>query len=150
MSDAPVTMSRGLPETVLPAMPAHFDAELAAALAIHDATARRAALREVAARHPRHLGAWAALATSAEHPAEAYAYARVGYHRGLDALRGAGWRGTGYVRYAEPTNRGFLESLEALHGAARAIGEEDEEERCRVFLIQLDPSWTDWERAGEA
>ena len=28
---------------------------------------------------------------------DSYAYARVGYHRGLDALRKAGWRGAGPV-----------------------------------------------------
>jgi hypothetical protein len=70
-----------------------------------------------------------------------YAYARVGYHRGLDALRAAGWRGSGYVRWRHETNRGFLRSLEALRRAAEAIGETDEEERCALFLHQLDPDW---------
>ncbi len=72
---------------------------------------------------------------------EAYAYARVGYHRGLDALRGAGWRGTGYVRWRHPTNRGFLRALEQLRARAAALGEMDEEERCSQFLHQLDPDW---------
>ena len=71
----------------------------------------------------------------------AYAYARVGYHRGLDQLRGEGWRGTGYVRWREPGNRGFLRSLEALRVAAARIGEDDEQERCAQFLRQLDPDW---------
>jgi hypothetical protein len=72
---------------------------------------------------------------------EAYAYARVGYHRGLDALRGAGWRGSGYVRWAHETNRGFLRALDALRSTADTIGEESEAERCAMFLRQLDPEW---------
>ena len=73
-------------------------------------------------------------------PVEAYAYFRVGYHRGLDTLRAAGWKGSGYVRWSEETNRGFLRSLLGLHRAAAAIGEIDEQERCAQFLMQLDPS----------
>ena len=55
-------------------------------------------------------------------------------------LRGAGWRGSGYVRWGEPTNRGFLRALLGLQRAAAAIGEADEDERCMQFLMQLDPS----------
>ena len=101
-------------------------------------------LASVAIAHPRLLDAWGRLAEAAGaegRPVEAYAFARVGYHRGLDELRAAGWRGSGYVRWREKTNRGFLRSLEALRAAAGAIGEADEEERCRVFLRQLDPDW---------
>jgi hypothetical protein len=90
---------------------------------------------------PRYLDAWAHLAELADDDVAAYAYARVGYHRGLDALRGAGWRGNGYVRWRHPTNRGFLRSLDQLRRRAAAIGESDEEERCAVFLRQLDPDW---------
>jgi hypothetical protein len=72
---------------------------------------------------------------------ESYAYARVGYHRGLDALRAAGWRGSGYVRGRHDSNLGFLRSLDALRAAAEAIGETSEAERCRQFLRQLDPEW---------
>jgi hypothetical protein len=95
----------------------------------------------VAAAHPRLLEAWAALAEAADDDIEAYAYARVGYHRGLDSLRAAGWRGSGYVRWREETNRGFLRSLHQLRRRAGAIGEVDEEERCALFLHQLDPGW---------
>ena len=52
----------------------------------------------VAAAHPTSCAAWAALAETAlaaDRPVEAYAYARTGYHRGLDALRRAGWKGQG-------------------------------------------------------
>jgi hypothetical protein len=65
----------------------------------------------------------------------------VGYHRGLDRLRGSGWRGSGYVRWRHDTNRGFLRSLAGLQSTAAAIGERDEAERCAVFLQQLDPEW---------
>jgi hypothetical protein len=79
-------------------------------------------------------------------PIERYAFARVGYHRGLDALRAAGWRGSGYVRWQHEPNRGFLRSLNALRQAAGAIGEVDEEQRCDLFLRQLDPDWSSSER----
>ena len=102
---------------------------------------RRAAVAEVAARDPRCLQAWAALAELANDPIEKYAYARVGYHRGLDALRAAGWRGSGYVRWSRESNRGFLRSLDALRATAASIGEVDEEQRCELFLRQLDPEW---------
>ncbi len=107
-----------------------------------EGAARKVAVAEAAAAYPRFLDAWAELAELAaadEQPIESYAYARVGYHRGLDALRGAGWRGSGYVRWSHPTNRGFLRALEALRRAAGVIGEHDEADRCGVFLRQLDP-----------
>jgi hypothetical protein len=74
---------------------------------------------------------------------ERYAFARVGYHRGLDALRSAGWGGNGYVRWQHPSNRGFLRCVAALRDAARAIGEDSEVERLDDFLTQLDPDWDD-------
>jgi hypothetical protein len=100
-----------------------------------------AALRDVAARWPALLEAWADLAESADDPVASYAYARVGYHRGLDALRRAGWRGSGRVYAAAVENLGFLRSLNALRLAADAIGEQDEAERCETFLNELDPAW---------
>jgi hypothetical protein len=107
---------------------------------------RRAAVAKVAASYPRLLDAWADLTDLAGDDIEAYAYARVGYHRGLDTLRGSGWRGSGYVRWRNETNRGFLRCLDALRRLAGVIGEDDEEERCTLFLYQLDP---DWDRRGE-
>ena len=91
----------------------------------------------VAAAHPACLAAWAALADLAMARGEAvasYAYARAGYHRGLDQLRRAGWRGHGPVPWEHEPNRGFLRSLHALGRAAAALGEDDEAERCRAFL----------------
>jgi hypothetical protein len=71
---------------------------------------------------------------------ERYAAYRVGYHRGLDTLRANGWRGSGYVRWAEPTNHGFLRALRGLGAMAAEIGETDEAERITLFLLQLDPT----------
>jgi hypothetical protein len=96
-------------------------------------------LASVAARWPRFLDAWAALGDAGCDDVERYAYYRVGYHRGLDALRANGWRGSGYVRWSEPTNQGFLRALSGLGAMAAAIGEDDEAERVAVFLAQLDP-----------
>lgn len=128
--------------TVLPAEPATVLAELGAALEIADDRGRRAALEQVAARRPGLLEAWARLSelSLADGDAvSAYAFARVAYHRGLDALRRSGWGGTGLVRWAEPSNRGFLRGLLALLAAAAALGEEEESARCRTFLLELDP-----------
>ena len=70
----------------------------------------------------------------------AYAYARTGYHRGLDALRRSGWRGSGPVPASHGPNQGFLRSLLALAQAAEAIGEEAEAQRCRTFLADCGTS----------
>ena len=128
------------PETVLPDRAPDALAALTAAMA-EPPDQRRVAVSTVAARWPRYLDAWATLAELAGPDVDRYAFARVGYHRGLDALRGAGWRGSGYVRWAAPSNRGFLRSLDALRLAAEAIGEDEEATRCDLFLRQLDPSW---------
>jgi hypothetical protein len=127
--------SSGPPETVLDPEPAEAVEGLAAAG--HD----RGAVAAVVARFPRCLEAWATLGELAADDVAAYAAFRVGYHRGLDRLRANGWRGSGYVRWAHPTNRGFLRSLAGLERAAAAIGETDEQERCALFLRQLDPAW---------
>ncbi|HEY5246721.1 MAG TPA: DUF3151 family protein [Acidimicrobiales bacterium] len=128
------------PETTLPDPAPDALAALTAAMA-EPPDQRRVAVSTVAARWPRYLDAWATLAELPGPDVDRYAFARVGYHRGLDALRGAGWRGSGYVRWAAPSNRGFLRSLDALRSAAEAIGEDEEATRCDLFLRQLDPSW---------
>jgi hypothetical protein len=97
---------------------------------------------QVAARFPAASVAWAELADrayAAGNVIESYAYARVGYHRGLDALRRNGWKGHGPVPWSHEPNRGFLRSLHALGRAAGAIGEGDEAQRCRTFLDDSDP-----------
>jgi hypothetical protein len=98
---------------------------------------------QVAAAHPATSLPWAILAEQAlagDRPVEAYAYARTGYHRGLDALRRAGWRGAGPVPWSHAPNRGFLRALAALSRAAGAIGETPEQERCATFLADCDPA----------
>lgn len=137
----PVGLTQGPPETVLPPEPAEALAALDAALAV-EPERRHAAVAEVVARWPRFLDGWARLGELARDDIEAYAYFRVGYHRGLDRLRQSGWRGSGYVRGRHPTNRGFLRALDGLRAAAGTIGEQDEEQRCAEFLRQLDPDWS--------
>lgn len=97
---------------------------------------------DLAAKHPTSSLVWAVLAEEAYaegRTIESYAYARTGYHRGLDALRRNGWRGAGPVPYAHEPNRGFLRSLYALGRAAATIGEIDEAERIAAFLRESDP-----------
>jgi len=92
---------------------------------------------DVAAKFPEHSAAWATLAERALARGDAvtaYAYARTGYHRGLDQLRRSGWRGHGPVPWSHEPNQGFLRALHTLGQAAGAIGEDDEAERCRGFL----------------
>lgn len=128
-------------EIVLEPDPSEVTAAIEAALELEGAE-RGAALRRVAADRPLCLEAWARLSESAYDLGDevaAYAFARVGYHRGLDLLRAAGWRGTQAVRWEHASNRGFLRSLHGLMCAAAAIGEGVEARRCREFLLQLDP-----------
>ena len=92
---------------------------------------------QVAAEHPTCSAAWAQLGETALERGEviaAYAYARTGYHRGLDALRRSGWKGQGPVPWSHEPNRGFLRALAALSQAAGEIEETEEEQRCRTFL----------------
>ncbi len=83
---------------------------------------------------------WAVLAESSlasgspDDDVTAYAYARTGYHRGLDALRRNGWRGSGPVPWEHEPNRGFLRALWALAVASDRIGDTEEAERCTQFL----------------
>ncbi|HET7305899.1 MAG TPA: DUF3151 domain-containing protein [Segeticoccus sp.] len=115
----------GIPPTELPADPAAERLEQGV-----DPT-------DVARMHPASSLAWAVLAEDAledGRPVEAYAYARTGYHRGLDALRRSGWRGQGPVPWSHEPNRGFLRAVAALARAASAIGETDEQRRCTMLL----------------
>jgi hypothetical protein len=97
----------------------------------------------VAAAHPSASVAWAALAEDAlaeDRAITAYAYARTGYHRGLDKLRRNGWKGFGPVPFAHEPNQGFLRCVAALARAADAIGETDEYGRCLDLLDDCDPA----------
>lgn len=130
---------QGPPSTVLPAEPNDIMAQFAriAELPMNE---RRDLLVAVVMKNPRSLFGWSYLGDTGRDVMERYAYYRIGYHRGLDALRQNGWRGSGYVRWSAPTNRGFLRCLRGLQSTAAAIGENDEADRCAIFLQQLDPS----------
>ncbi|MBF4627983.1 DUF3151 domain-containing protein [Curtobacterium flaccumfaciens] len=119
------------PETLLPAEP-----EVTAAIEAE------APVASVVVSYPSSSLAWALLADEAwarGATLESYAYARVGYHRGLDALRKAGWRGVGPVPWSHEPNRGVLRALFALRRAAQAIEEPGEAERLTDFLNASDP-----------
>lgn len=135
MSDVSFTPT-GPPETVLPDPDLELMERLSAASSLEE-------IALAAAAHPADPLAWAALGEAAlesnADPITVYAYFRVGYHRGLDLLRKNGWKGSGFVRSQNPSNRGFLRALRGLAEAASTIGETDEAERCRQFLHQLDP-----------
>ena len=91
----------------------------------------------VAGKYPAFSLAWALLAEAAladSRYVDAYAYARTGYHRGLDALRRNGWKGHGPIPWSHAANQGFLRCLAALARAAGAIGEDEEADRCWKFL----------------
>lgn len=134
MNDVSFTPS-GPPETILP------DPDDSLVAALEDAGRQEVA--SATAAYPAAPLAWAELGDAAREAGEnaitAYAYYRVGYHRGLDLLRKNGWKGSGYVRWSHPSNRGFLRCLQGLADMAAAIGEDNEAERCRQFLTQLDP-----------
>lgn len=121
----------GPPPTLLPEDPAA--AELAAGTPAD----------QVVRAHPTSTLAWVTLSDEAwdrGSEIESYAYARVGYHRGLDALRRNGWKGHGPVPWSHEPNQGFLRSLRSLARAAGAIGETDEVSRLDVFMEDCDPS----------
>lgn len=123
-----------MPEPQATRLPPQVDAE-AARVSTDDPA-------QVAAHFPTYSAAWADLADIAYSDGrivDSYAYARVGYHRGLDSLRRAGWKGFGPVPWSHEPNRGFLRCLHDLARAAGEIGELDEAERCADFLRESDP-----------
>src|SRR5690349_11511384 len=119
MSEVTLTPS-GPPETVIADEPAAVRESIARALP-QTGDDRRAALAQVVARTPRSPQAWARLGAARRDVIEQYAGYGVGYHRGLDTLRANGWRGSGYVRWEHPGNRGFLRALAGLQRTAAEI-----------------------------
>ncbi|MEV4640738.1 DUF3151 domain-containing protein [Actinoplanes sp. NPDC049548] len=137
-------MQNLLPEPPATRLPADEAADTALAEAANIGTDE--AFKEVAGRFPAYSGGWAALAQLAlaeKQPVTAYAYARTGYHRGLDALRRNGWKGHGPVPWSHGPNQGFLRCLHSLSLAAAEIGEADEAARCAQFLRDSDPAAAD-------
>ncbi len=141
MADLLPSPTTGPPATLLPRDGG--DADVAALLDEGVSAA------DAAAEHPAASLAWAVLAETAETAEEpgatvaAYAYARTGYHRGLDALRRAGWRGAGAVPWTHEPNRGFLRALGALGRAAATIGEDDEATRVHALIVECDAEHAD-------
>lgn len=131
----------GPPETILPAEPVELSAALRQAAAADGEDTQHDLVVAAVAAFPRSLSGWAELGDRGRDQMESYAAYRVGYHRGLDTLRQNGWRGSGYVRWKHETNRPFLRCLAGLQACAAAISENDEAERCALFLRQLDPAW---------
>lgn len=124
----------GIPETLLP--DDFIDVQVTAELADEDP-------RVIAARHPESPMVWATLSQDALSDGDdvsAYAFARTGYHRGLDALRRAGWRGQGPIPASHAPNRGFLRALAMLGETSRRLGDEEEADRVTAFLREADPS----------
>jgi hypothetical protein len=133
------------PSVLLPPEPEEAVRALDEALRLGEAgtSERRAALAAVARGWPAFVGGWAHLAAEARalgEEVEAYAFARTGYHRALDRLRGNGWRGSGWVLWAHEPNRSALLAFHELLRAAEAIGETSEVERLRMLLLDSDPS----------
>jgi hypothetical protein len=133
------------PSVLLPPEPDEAVKALDEALRIGEGSTegRRAALAAVARSWPAFVGGWAHLAAEARALGQdvvAYAFARTGYHRALDRLRGNGWRGLGLVPWAHEPNRSALLAFHELLRAAEAIGETPEVERMRTLLLDSDPS----------
>lgn len=129
----------GEPEPTLLPENAEVEAALSALADDQDAA-------PIAAAHPTSSRAWAVLADRAFADGQvvaAYAYARTGYHRGLDQLRRSGWKGHGPVPWSHKPNRGFLRAVAALARAAGEIGEADEAARCAQLLKDCDPAAAD-------
>lgn len=73
----------------------------------------------------------------------AYAYARTGYHRSLDRLRGNGWKGWGPVPASHEANAPVLKAIAMLALTSKAIGDDAEYDRCRQMLSDADPASVD-------
>lgn len=133
MSEQSIGLQPGAsPETVLAAEDPAIVAAARSAASVEDAAA-------IVRLAPRSLLAWATLGDLSGDDVSRYAAYRVGYHRGLDALRASGWRGASRVRAVHPENEPFLRCLRGLGRMAAAIGESDEHERITTFLAMLDP-----------
>ncbi|MFC7546354.1 DUF3151 domain-containing protein [Plantactinospora sp. GCM10030261] len=137
-------MQNLLPEPPATLLPGNEAAEAALAEAGQKDTDE--AYAEVAARFPTFSAAWGALAGRAYADGQlirGYAYARTGYHRGLDQLRRSGWKGHGPVPWSHAPNQGFLRCLYVLSRIADEISESDEAARCAQFLRDCDPAAAD-------
>ncbi len=100
---------------------------------------------DVVAAHPESSLVWALLAEGAlsqdtrDADVSAYAFARTGYHRGVEALRQAGWRGFEPIPWNHEPNQGFLRATWLLALAAERLGERDEVDRCVRLVRESSP-----------
>jgi len=141
MADEWAPLSIGRPTVVLPAPDPRLVQQIVSATRLDQVAA-------IVSDHPDSMDAWAALGHWYERSegtlvdaVAAYGCFRVGYHRGLDALRRNGWNGSQSVRWEDEPNRGFLRCVSGLARMAERLGELPEAERCAGFLIDLDPDW---------
>jgi hypothetical protein len=136
-------MQNLMPQPPATLLATDVDADSAIRAVPLDAPDAAAGLKAVAARFPTYSAAWARLAENAltgGDPVTAYAFARTGYHRGLDQLRRSGWKGYGPVPWSHAPNQGFLRCVNVLALAADAIGEAEETARCVQLLRDCDPA----------
>ena len=140
----------GLPETILPAENSEIldgieealsfaaPSEITDPVVISQVIMKLLSLVEV---NPESIAIWTQLGVLSPERMKGYAFFRLAYHRGLDALRKNGWRGSGFVRWEHPSNRSFLRALHGLQILSKEIGDEEEAIRCHHFLLQLEPRW---------
>jgi hypothetical protein len=129
----------GPADMCLPSVSPKLLAALDEALKLPDKD-RREGVSKFVAQNPTSLEGWWWMGALGRDTIDSYMAYRVGYHRGLDALRRNGWKGSGYVRWSHLPNRGFLRCLAGLAKCSRQINDVEEAIRCEQFLLQLDPS----------
>lgn len=131
----------GLPETVLPSESSEILAGIEEAVSLEALTDTIAKLLRLAEKYPDSIAVWTQLGAASSEKMQTYAFYRLAYHRGLDALRKNGWRGSGFVRWENSSNRSFLRALHGLQKLSEEIGDIEEATRCNHFLLQLEPRW---------
>ena len=108
-------------------------------------------LYDIARVNPSDIHCWVALSIAiiettklekVDQAVMAYAYARIGYHRGLDILRTNGWFGSGFIRSSVINNRGFLAALALVAITSKNLSYHEESSRCMEFLELIDPNNT--------
>ncbi len=140
----------GLPETILPAEDSEILGGIEEALSSGSPSETNDPfiisqvinkLLKLVEAYPDSIAIWTQLGVLSPERMKGYAFFRLAYHRGLDALRKNGWRGSGFVRWEHPSNQSFLRALHGLQMLSKEIGDDEESARCHHFLLQLEPRW---------
>jgi len=140
----------GLPETILPAEDSEILGGIEEALSSGSPSETNDPfiisqvinkLLKLVEAYPDSIAIWTQLGVLSPERMKGYAFFRLAYHRGLDALRKNGWRGSGFVRWEHPSNQSFLRALHGLQMLSKEIGDDEEAARCHHFLFQLEPRW---------